>query len=80
VGLSAYTYLLQHVPVTKVSTYAFVNPMIAVLLGMVLLHERLAIEEVMGMGMIVAAVAMVILSRVKRNAGGEAAELEDAAA
>ncbi len=79
-GLSAYTYLLQHVPVTKVSTYAFVNPMIAVLLGMVLLHERLAIEEVMGMGMIVAAVAMVILSRVKRNAGGEAAELEDAAA
>ena len=66
VGLSAYTYLLQHVPVTKVSTYAFVNPMIAVLLGVVLLGERLAREEVLGMAIIVAAVAMVIYSRVKR--------------
>ena len=70
VGLSAYTYLLQHVPVTKVSTYAFVNPMIAVLLGIGLLHERLAPAEVLGMGMIVAAVAMVILSRVRRNPAG----------
>jgi len=80
VGLSAYTYLLQHVPVTKVSTYAFVNPMIAVLLGLVLLHERLAPTEMLGMGIIVAAVAMVILSRVKRNAGGHGGEMEDATA
>ncbi len=80
VGLSAYTYLLQHVPVTKVSTYAFVNPMIAVLLGLVLLHERLAPTEVLGMGIIVAAVAMVILSRVKRNPGRENGNREDASA
>jgi len=80
VGLSAYTYLLQHVPVTKVSTYAFVNPMIAVLLGLVLLHERLAPTELLGMGIIVAAVAMVILSRVKRNAGGDDGAMEDATA
>ena len=33
VGLSAYTYLVQHVAITKVSTYAFVNPVIAVLIG-----------------------------------------------
>ena len=79
VGLSAYTYLLQHVPVTKVSTYAFVNPMIAVLLGVVLLHERLAPAELIGMAAIVAAVAMVVLSRVKRTPGG-GAPLEDATA
>lgn len=78
VGLTAYTYLLQHVPVTKVSTYAFVNPMIAVLLGIALLGERLAAAEVLGMGMIVAAVAMVILSRVKRPA--DASAIEDATA
>ncbi len=36
VGLTAYTYLLQHVAVTKVATYAFVNPMIAVLIGVAL--------------------------------------------
>jgi drug/metabolite transporter (DMT)-like permease len=64
VGLSAFTYLLQHVPVSKVATYAFVNPMIAVLLGVVLLGERLAPTELLGMGVIVCSVAMVVLSRV----------------
>ena len=77
VGLSAYTYLLQHVPVTKVSTYAFVNPMIAVLLGVVLLGERLDPAEVLGMVAIIAAVAMVILSRVQRNREGALSREED---
>jgi drug/metabolite transporter (DMT)-like permease len=65
VGLTAYTYLLKHVPVTKVSTYAFVNPVIAVLIGWVTLHERLAPAELVGMLLIIAAVATVILSRTK---------------
>ncbi len=64
VGLVAFTYLLQNVPVTKVATYAFVNPMIAVLLGILLLGEHLAPSEVAGMSIIVAAVALVVLSRV----------------
>ena len=64
VGLVAFTYLLQNVPVTKVATYAFVNPMIAVLLGVLLLGERLAPTEITGMGIIVGAVALVVLSRV----------------
>jgi drug/metabolite transporter (DMT)-like permease len=64
VGLTAYTYLLQHVAVTKVATYAFVNPMIAVLIGVALFGERLAGPEVVGMVLILCAVAMVILSRV----------------
>jgi drug/metabolite transporter (DMT)-like permease len=63
VGLTAYTYLLQHVAVTKVSTYAFVNPVIAVLLGVVAFHERLAPTEVLGSVIILCAVATVILSR-----------------
>jgi drug/metabolite transporter (DMT)-like permease len=65
VGLTAYVYLLKHVPVTKVSTYAFVNPVIAVLIGVVTLHERLAPPEVLGMIIILIAVATVILSRTK---------------
>lgn len=68
VGLTAYTYLLQHVAVTKVSTYAFVNPVIAVLLGVALFGERLSAAEVLGMIAILAAVAMVILSRTKTKA------------
>ena len=65
VGLTAYVYLLKHVPVTKVSTYAFVNPVIAVLLGVAIFHERLAPPEVLGMVIILFAVATVILSRTK---------------
>ncbi len=67
VGLSCLTYLLQHVAVTKVSTYAFVNPVVAVLLGVLLLGERLSGAEVLGMAIIVVAVAMVIFSRVQRS-------------
>jgi drug/metabolite transporter (DMT)-like permease len=65
VGLTAYVYLLQHVPVTKVSTYAFVNPVIAVLLGVIIFHERLSPAEITGSALILIAVATVILSRTK---------------
>jgi drug/metabolite transporter (DMT)-like permease len=73
VGLTAYTYLLQHVAVTKVATYAFVNPMIAVLIGVALFGERLAGPEVLGMVLILCAVAMVILSRTA-STGDQAQE------
>jgi len=68
VGLTAYTYLLKHVPVTKVATYAFVNPVIAVLIGVALFHERLASAELAGMVLILISVATVILSRTKPTA------------
>ncbi|MDP9051816.1 MAG: EamA family transporter, partial [Acidobacteriota bacterium] len=61
IGLTAYVYLLKHVPVTKVSTYAFVNPVIAVLIGWAILHERLAPTEILGMVIILISVATVIL-------------------
>ena len=67
IGLTAYTYLLKHVPVTKVSTYAFVNPVIAVLIGVVIFRERLAPAEILGMVIILIAVATVILSRTKAS-------------
>jgi drug/metabolite transporter (DMT)-like permease len=47
--------------------------MIAVLLGVLSLHERLAPAEIAGMAVIVCAVAMVIYSRVDRN-GSELAK------
>ena len=74
VGLSCFTYLLKHVPVTKVATYAFVNPVVAVLLGIFVLGEHLERTELLGTAIIVAAVAMVIFSRIKR--GGEDATLQ----
>jgi drug/metabolite transporter (DMT)-like permease len=64
-GLVAFTYLLQNVPVNKVATYAFVNPAIAVLLGVLLLGEHMTKTEGAGMAIIIGAVAMVVYSRVE---------------
>ena len=38
--LTGYIYLLEHVPVAKVMSYTYVNPVVAVLLGIFFLHER----------------------------------------
>ncbi len=65
VGYTAYIWLLKHVPVGKVATYAYVNPMVAVLLGFLLLGERLAPTEYAGMFLVVVAVALVTSSQVK---------------
>jgi drug/metabolite transporter (DMT)-like permease len=76
-GLVAFTYLLQNVAVTKVATYAFVNPIIAVLLGVLLLQERLVATEIAGMAIIICAVAMVVYSRVSRVPRALAAGVDD---
>jgi drug/metabolite transporter (DMT)-like permease len=73
-GFSCYTWLIAHVPVAKVATYAYVNPMVAVILGAVILHERLAPTEYIGMVAIVIAVALVTSSRLK--SGKEVAQVE----
>jgi drug/metabolite transporter (DMT)-like permease len=79
VGYSAYIYLLEHVPVAKVSSYAYVNPVVAVLLGIVLLHEKPESTEFVGMAGIVVAVYLLTTSRIKTN-GGPAEELGPALA
>ena len=58
-GFSAYAYALKHLPIATVSLYAYVNPVIAVILGTLVLHEpmspRLAVAGLVvlvGMGMV----------------------------
>lgn len=65
IGFSAYTWLLQNVPVSKVATYAYVNPMVAVLLGALLLGERLQRNEWIGMIIILLAVFLVTSSKLQ---------------
>jgi drug/metabolite transporter (DMT)-like permease len=60
VAYSAYTWLLQNAPVSLVSTYAYVNPVIAVFLGTVFLAEPLATTTIAGAALIVAAVAFIV--------------------
>lgn len=59
---TAYVWLLQHAPITRVSTYAYVNPVVAVVLGALLLGERITLITVVGGAIILVAVAVVIRS------------------
>ena len=65
IGYTAFVYLLEHVPVAKVSSYAYVNPVVAVLLGIFLLHERPEPAEWVGMGGILLAVFLLTTAQVK---------------
>jgi drug/metabolite transporter (DMT)-like permease len=58
-AFTAYVYLLQNVPASRVATYAYVNPVVAVLLGALILNEHVTIWIVAGMGIIFAALLMV---------------------
>lgn len=62
---TAYIYLLDHVAVSKVATYAYVNPMIAVVLGVIFLGEHFVGIEYIGMGAILLAVFLVTSSKTK---------------
>ena len=64
-GYTGFVYLIEHVPVAKVSSYSYVNPMVAVLLGILFLHERPAPAEFAGMGGIVVAVFLLTTAQVK---------------
>lgn len=64
IGYTAYIWLLKHVPTPKVATYAYVNPIVAVILGWVVLHERFDHFMLAGTIVIVAAVVLVTTAKV----------------
>ena len=67
-GFSAYTWLLAHAPPTRVATYAYVNPVIAMFLGWLLAGERLTLRTLVAAAVIVAAVVLVITARLRAAA------------
>lgn len=62
VGYSAYAYALKHAPATIVGTYAYVNPVIAVLLGWLLLGEPVTARTFVAMALILGAVVWIQFS------------------
>ena len=58
-GFSAYAYALKHLPVATVSLYAYVNPIIAVVLGTLVLHEPFSARMVFAAIVVFAGVALV---------------------
>jgi drug/metabolite transporter (DMT)-like permease len=59
-GFTAYMWLLRVAPTSLVGTYAYVNPVVAVLLGTVVLGESLSWRKLVGGGIIVASVALIV--------------------
>jgi drug/metabolite transporter (DMT)-like permease len=68
VGYTAYIWLLEHVPTSKVSTYAYVNPVVAVFLGWIVLHERVDRFILMGSVIVVLSVILVTSAKVEEKA------------
>jgi drug/metabolite transporter (DMT)-like permease len=60
VGYTAYIFLLRHCDPAKVATYAYVNPIVAVLLGALFAGETLTARTVLAAGLIIGSVALVI--------------------
>ncbi len=60
IGYTAYTWLLRNCEPAKVATYAYVNPIVAVLLGAAFAGETLSARAIVAAGLIVGSVALVI--------------------
>ena len=60
VGYTAYTWLLANAPLGLVSTYAYVNPVVAILLGVLFRNEQITIRIAIGAAIVVSSVAVVV--------------------
>jgi len=65
VGFSAFAWLLQVTTPSRVATYAYVNPVVAVLLGWALAGERLGTREIVAAVVIIAAVGLITTARAR---------------
>jgi drug/metabolite transporter (DMT)-like permease len=66
-AFSAYVWLLQVRPATQVSTYAYVNPVIAVILGMLFAHEHVSLMQIAGLVTILGSVLLINLSKYRKE-------------
>jgi drug/metabolite transporter (DMT)-like permease len=67
VAFTAYAWLLRNVNVSKVATYAYVNPVVAIFLGWLILDEVVTVVTVAGASVIVLSVALVIRTEGQRR-------------
>ncbi|MEU0563808.1 EamA family transporter [Nonomuraea sp. NPDC005983] len=66
IGFTAFSWLLGNAPISLVSTYAYVNPAVAVSLGALVLHEPITVQVITGGLIILVGVALVISTERKR--------------
>jgi drug/metabolite transporter (DMT)-like permease len=66
VGFAAYVWLLRVARTSFVSTYAYVNPVVAVFLGWAILEERITLRTLVAGAVVVAAVAVIVTAQSRR--------------
>src|SRR5436309_5590602 len=74
IAFTAYVWLIHHESPTKVGTYAYVNPVVAVLLGYYLGGETLGLRTILGTLFVLISVVMITKARVKKPETAAAAE------
>jgi drug/metabolite transporter (DMT)-like permease len=78
IAFSAYVWVLSVAPISLVATYAYVNPVVAVFLGWLILSEPITVPILIGGGIVVGAVAVVVAAertpRRARPRSGEGGE------
>jgi drug/metabolite transporter (DMT)-like permease len=68
-GFFAYVQALRRLPISLATTYAYVNPVIAVFLGWLILGEPITIWTLAGAALVLAGVAGVLRLRLRRGSG-----------
>jgi drug/metabolite transporter (DMT)-like permease len=66
IGFTAYIWLLHHVRPALATSYAYINPPIAVLLGAALMHETFGMHEIGAMAVILVGVAIITTAKARR--------------
>ena len=59
IGFASYIYLLKVMPASKVCTYAYINPVVALILGNLFLKEQLIPGKILGMAIIIGSVIFI---------------------
>ncbi|WP_421939178.1 EamA family transporter [Pedobacter sp.] len=66
-AFSAYVWLLKVRPATEVSTYAYVNPVVAVLLSVTFTNERVTLVQIIGLVVILGSILLINLPKYKKG-------------
>ena len=66
VGFTAYVWLIHHESPTRVGTYAYVNPVVAVLIGYFFGGETLGTRTIVGTALVLVSVVVITTARAKK--------------
>jgi drug/metabolite transporter (DMT)-like permease len=76
IGFTAYVWLIHHESPTKVGTYAYVNPVVAVLVGYLFGGEVLGLRTILGTLFVLISVVVIATTRARKPV--EVLEVKDA--